>query len=144
MGLGKWDNLHLAVVADTVRNEGIFASGVIEVGEMAKDHEVPVEESHVTGAVVDGIGGGLLDEDGRVSVEKGMMGAVVSGSAGDKAGLGSGGRDGLDGGPELGQPDHATPLELDNGERACAAVVGDVAADVVCRGLGQAVHAVVC
>ena len=79
-----------------------------------------------------------------VSVKIAMMGVVTSGSASDKGGLRSDGYDVLNSGPELGHPDHAAPLELNHVKRTLAAVVGHVAADVVCRGLGLAEHAVVC
>ena len=43
-----------------------FGGGVIKLGEMAKDHHVPVEENYVVIAVSDGIGASLLDEDGSL------------------------------------------------------------------------------
>lgn len=143
MGLGEWDNLNLAVVANTVRNERVHGGGVIELSEITKDHHIPVEENNVASAVIDGVGGGLLDEDGGIPAKKAMM-SVDPGSIHDKVQLRSGGCDGLRSSSELRHPDHAALLEFDHGERTFGAVVGDVAADFVCRGLGSTAHAVVC
>ena len=41
--LGKWNDLKVTVIADTVSNECRAIPGVIKLREMVKDHHVPVE-----------------------------------------------------------------------------------------------------
>ena len=140
--LGVRDDVQFAKVADVG-----YVGGDGHLREVDEHEEVPVEQGDERGAMGDGVRGGLLGQDEGVAAKVGLVGSAQGGRDGGLD-LRSVGLNAVsDGGGELGLLDDAALLELDNGKGLEGwvlgigpAVVGDVAADPVCGGLGLAPH----